>query len=674
MKIKGYLGLMSRQVQLVSLGETLHLHIGRAGSSFAKRKESISLLKISNSPKSRRGLGISNPRESRVTIWNTALRTLNLLEPKDKKKALLVVGINAFLGILDIAAVLVLGLVGALAISTVNGTSPGNRIESFLQLLNLEDNTSRSQVAVLGLIAAVVLTLKSVASLFLSRKILFFLSRRSATISKILISKLLGQEILKVRTRTIQESIFALTTGVGVVTINILGSSLILISDLFLIVAFGISLFIVDTIVAVSSLILFSSLGFTLYYLMSKKALQLGEEATRLNINSNDKIAEVISCYRELLVKNQRLLYAKKIGSMRLELAEASARLGFMGLVSKYVMEIGLVFGGLCIGAVQFITQPSTKAVAVIAVFLVSSARIAPAVLRIQTGVMNIKNHIGTARPTLELIENFMAEEDFKEDLESRVASTFNRNHERFKSTIEVRALSFSYPGQKNVAVNNISLQVSEGEFIGIVGPSGSGKSTFMDLLLGVLNPEHGEVYISDAPPTSVYSKWPGAVAYVPQDSNMINGSIKENVCLGYESDDIPDEYVEEVLEAVQLSEFLVLPSGIYTPIGEKGNKLSGGQRQRLGIARALITRPKMLLLDEATSSLDSLTENKIANYLYSIKGSLTMVVIAHRLSTVKNADKILYLKSGLLLGMGTFDELKNSLPDMNQQAKAMGL
>jgi ABC-type multidrug transport system fused ATPase/permease subunit len=587
---------------------------------------------------------------------------------------LFVVAINAFLGILDIAAVLVLGLVGALAISTVNGSSPGNRIESLLQILNLADNNPRSQVALLGLLAATVLTFKSVASLLLSRKILFFLSRRSAAISKILITKLLGQEILKVRNRTTQESIFALTTGVGVVTINILGSSLILISDLFLIVAFGISLFIVDTLVAVSSLILFLCIGMTLYYLMNKKALQLGEEATRLNIASNDKIGEVISCYRELLVKNQRLFYAKKIGSMRLGLAEASARLGFMGLVSKYVMEIGLVFGGLCIGAIQFLTQPSNRAVAVISVFLVSSARIAPAVLRIQTGMMNIKNHIGTARPTLDLIEEFVAEDPYIENVDNKRMTNFSRIHEDFKAKIDVRSISFAYPGRKNKAINEVSLRVSEGEFVGVVGPSGSGKSTFMDSLLGVINPDEGEVYISDAPPTQVYSKWPGAVAYVPQESNMINGTIKENVCLGFEPDEIPDQLVEEVLDAVQLGEFLLLPASIHSPIGERGTKLSGGQRQRLGIARALITRPKLLLLDEATSSLDSLTESKIANYLYSIKGSLTMIVVAHRLSTIKEADKILYFRSGLMLGMGTFQELKDSLPEMEQQAKAMGL
>ena len=599
---------------------------------------------------------------------------MNLLDAGDKKKAIFVVLINAFLGVLDIAAVLVLGLVGALAISTVNGSSPGSRIESFLQVVNLNDNSARSQVAALGLLAAIVLTFKSVASLYLSRKILFFLSRRSASISKILISKLLGQEILKIRTRTIQESIFALTTGVGVVTINILGSFLILISDLFLILAFGISLFIVDTIVAILSLILFSGLGFVLYYLMNKKAHELGEVATKLNIASNDKIGEVISCYRELLVKNQRLFYARTIGSMRLGLAEASARLGFMGLVSKYVMEIGLVFGGLCIGAVQFATQPSTKAVAVISIFLVSSARIAPAVLRVQTGMMNIKNHIGTARPTLDLIEEFVQEEKYQDKVESNKGSFFTRTHQNFKATIEVQSLSFGYPGQRDKAVTNVNLRVSEGEFVGVVGPSGSGKSTLLDLLLGVLNPDQGNVLISSERPTSVYSKWPGAVAYVPQESNMINGTVKENVCLGFEARDVSDELVEDVLEAVQLSEFLSQPLGIHASIGERGNKLSGGQRQRLGIARALITKPKLLLLDEATSALDSLTESRIANYLYSIKGSLTMIIVAHRLSTVKDADKIIYLKSGAVLGVGTFEELKVSLPDLKQQAKAMGL
>jgi ABC-type multidrug transport system fused ATPase/permease subunit len=207
-----------------------------------------------------------------------------------------------------------------------------------------------------------------------------------------------------------------------------------------------------------------------------------------------------------------------------------------------------------------------------------------------------------------------------------------------------------------------------------VVGPSGAGKSTLVDLLLGVLNTKHETISISGVDAGESIKKWPGAIGYVPQDSNFINGTVKENVCFGYDATEVPDEHVIKVLRAAQLEDILNLPEGINTFIGEQGSKLSGGQRQRLGIARALFTNPRLLILDEATSALDANTEAKLTEYLESLKGSLTLIVIAHRLSTVRSADRILYLEKGKVLGVGSFEELRNGLPEFNAQASAMGI
>jgi ABC-type bacteriocin/lantibiotic exporter with double-glycine peptidase domain len=195
-----------------------------------------------------------------------------------------------------------------------------------------------------------------------------------------------------------------------------------------------------------------------------------------------------------------------------------------------------------------------------------------------------------------------------------------------------------------------------------------------VDLLLGVVHPNRGVVEISGARPSQVIETWPGAIAYVPQETSIINGSIKDNICLGYSAADVPDEDVVELLIAVELNEFLSLPEGIHSSVGERGGKLSGGQKQRIGLARALFTRPKLLVLDEATSSLDATTEKKLTNYLLSLKGTLTMIVIAHRLSTVKDADRIIYINKGHIQGEGTFDEMRSTIKEFDDQAKAMGL
>jgi len=601
-------------------------------------------------------------------------RSLGILDNRDRKKAFLSVGIHASLGILDILAVIVFGLVGSLAVSGISSGQPGNRVESLLNFLKLSDNTLQFQVACLGLLASFCLLFKSVVSLYLSKRTLFFFSRRSALISQLLITRLLGQEILKVKGKTVQETIFAVTAGVQSVTVGILGSAAILVSDLFLIVAFSASLFVIDTLVALCSLTLFASIGIFLYLFMHKRAQTLGEVATRLNIESNNKIAEVVSCYRELLVKDRRGYYARDIGEMRLGIAEAGASLGMMTLLSKYVMEITMVAGGLFIGAVQFVQQPAARAVAVISIFLIASARIAPAILRAQTGLINIRNQIGSARPTLDLIEEYLDDNLYHQGGEYIASDFMESSHEYFLPSVSVRGVSFRYPDREKFAIKELNIDINPGEFVGIVGHSGSGKTTLVDLILGILTPTNGSVEISGRQPNEAFHLWPGAVAYVPQEVSIVSGSIKENICLGYNPDSVRDLEIEELIRVVRLEEILDLPEGIHTLAGEAGGKLSGGQRQRVGLARALFTNPKLLILDEATSALDATTEREVTSYLSAQIGRLTMIVVAHRLSTVIQADRLVYIKEGNVLGMGPFKNLRIQLPELDEQALSMGL
>lgn len=601
-------------------------------------------------------------------------RAASILERTDREKALLVIAIYAVLGLLDILAVLVFGLVGSLAVSGVSSNQPGERVGLVLRTLGIQDSSLQSQVSILGLLAASVLLFKSVASLYLSKRTLFFLSRRAAKISRRLIEKLLARDILVVRSRTIQETIFAVTTGVQSVTVSILGAALLLIADILLIVAFSASLFLVDTYVAILSLVLFSIVGILIYVVMHRKAKDLGEAATQLEIRSSDSISQVVSCYRELVVKDRRAYYSNQIGGMRLSIAEASANLTIMGLLSKYIMEITMVVGALVIGAVQFAAHPATRAVAVISIFLISSARIGPAVLRVQTGLVSIRANIGGAKPTLDLIEeNLTHEVEIHERIKGfKELSSFQ--HEGFDGSLTVENIDFSYPGAEKSALQNFTVSLKAGDFLGIVGPSGAGKSTLVDLILGILNPTKGTIKISGKSPKEAISSWTGAIAYVPQEVTIISGTIKENVCLGFDSREVPDKIVEDLLEVVGLGEFNELPEGIDSATGERGSKISGGQRQRLGIARALFTSPRFLVLDEATSSLDALTELNLSSHLNSLRGKLTLIVVAHRLSTIKEADNLVYLKNGAIVGTGNFDELRKKVTEFDFQAEAMGL
>jgi ABC-type multidrug transport system fused ATPase/permease subunit len=314
--------------------------------------------------------------------------------------------------------------------------------------------------------------------------------------------------------------------------------------------------------------------------------------------------------------------------------------------------------------------QDASHAVATLAIFLAAGSRIAPAVLRVQQGLVTLKGALGQARPTLDLIVDIGNTE-----VDNSLVDVLDVEHSGFEALIEVQNISMSYPNRDEPALKNVSFKIESGEFVAIVGPSGSGKTTLLDLILGLLVPDNGEVLISHEQPLNCISKWPGALAYVPQDVVIVSGSVADNVDLGFEKSLISDELISNALSLSMLDSLLLeLSEGSKSSVGERGNKLSGGQRQRLGIARALFTKPRILFLDEATSSLDGQTEREITESINSLKGNLTVVTIAHRLSTVRNADKVIYLDKGQVVSIGTFEEVRNQVADFDNQATLMGL
>jgi ABC-type multidrug transport system fused ATPase/permease subunit len=597
-------------------------------------------------------------------------RAIKVLSRSDRKKIAVVTALQILMGGLDLLGVLAIGLLGALAVTGSQATLPDSREGAALKLLNIENVPFQTQAIILGTSAVLLLVGRTILSIFFTRRVLFFLSRRGAKISAELISRLLSQPLLVVQSRTIQETVYAVTTGVERIVLQVIASTVMWIADLALLVIMILGLLVVDPITAISTLIVFLLVGYYLFRIMHLRAGNLGIENSRLNIKSNEKIVEVFSSYRESVVRNRRDYYAREIGALRYLLADTSAEIGFLPYVSKYVIETTVVVGAVLLGAVQFLLEDSTHAVTTLAVFLAAGTRIAPAVLRLQQGTIYIKNGLGVAAPTLSLIED-LGNAPITENIDDSVDVT----HEGFLPEIVLKDVSLTYPGKQSPAIANVNLTISAGTAVAFVGPSGAGKTTLIDILLGVLNPTKGHVLISGLPPLAAVAKWPGAVSYVPQDVVIAAGTIRENVALGYPVRKADEDLVIEALKVAQLDKFINdLPVGINTQVGERGANISGGQRQRLGIARAMFTHPQLLVLDEATSSLDGETEAIISEAIHDLRGSTTVVIIAHRLSTVRNADKVVYLCDGNILASGTFEEVREAVPDFDRQAKIMGL
>jgi ABC-type multidrug transport system fused ATPase/permease subunit len=571
---------------------------------------------------------------------------------------------------LDLIGVAIIGLLGALSVSGLQSLPVDSRIGLLLKKIGIDNLSFQQQCLILGISAALILVGRTILSILITRYILFFLSRSGAKISSGLVTRLLSQSLLTVQSRTIQEALFSVTVGVQVIVLQVLAMSAVLVSDISLLIILAIGLFVIDPITAVGTVFIFGMVGFSLYKLMHVKSAALGVMERTLNVKSNEKIVEIFSSFRESIVRNRKDYYAREIRNIRSELADTQAELGFMPFISKYVLESTIILGAMLISLVQFSLQDSSQAVGTIAVFLAAGTRIAPAVLRIQQGAIQIRQGLSTAQTTLDLSESMVGETDI-EDFDDQIHTA----HREFLPEIHCDKLSFTYPGNQKPAVSEISMHIKPGNFVAIVGPSGAGKTTLIDLLLGVLVPDAGTISISGVTPSEAVKKWRGAISYVPQDIALSNGTIRENVILGYPSISATDELVMAALRIAQLERFVRdSEAGLETFVGERGSRLSGGQRQRLGIARAMLTKPRLLVLDEATSSLDGETEADISLAINALRGSTTILMIAHRLSTVREADLVVYMEEGRIVSLGTFEEVRSAVPKFQIQAKLMGL
>jgi ABC-type multidrug transport system fused ATPase/permease subunit len=601
---------------------------------------------------------------------STFSRAVGILSKTDKRKLFFITVIQILLGVMDLLGVLAIGLLGTLSITGIQSSQPGSRVSSILELLGLSNSTFPTQAAVIGITAVSLLIGRTVLSIVFTRRILYFMSYRGAAISANLVARFLAQPLLVIQRWSTQEALFAVTRGVEIISLEVLALSVVLISDIALLVILITGLFIVDPITSVGTVIIFGLIALILYKLMHQRAEKIGSKSAALSIKSSEKISEVFSSYRESVVRNRRDFYAREIARTRFEFADARAEIGFMPYISKYVIETTVIVGAVLIGAVQFLMQDAAHAVATLAIFVAAGSRIAPAVLRIQQGSVTMKSSLGMAKPTLDLIE-FLGNEPLIENLDDEV----HTKHDGFSPSLNISNVSITYPENSEKALNNLNLQAEPGTVIAIVGPSGAGKTTLVDVLLGVLKPDTGMVHISGVTPLEAITKWPGAIAYVPQDVLVANGSIRENVALGYPNEVAADDLVNDAIKIASLFDFVAsLPEGLDTNLGERGAKVSGGQRQRIGIARALFTKPKLLVLDEATSALDGGTEESISTDIQNLKGSTTVVLIAHRLSTVRDADLVLYMDKGEIVARGTFEEVRNAVPNFDHQAKLMGL
>jgi ABC-type multidrug transport system fused ATPase/permease subunit len=602
-------------------------------------------------------------------LFFKTFQCFDLIQQKDKRKLFLIAVLQIFIGLLDLLGVALLGILASLVVNGINSSATNGLVLRALNLLNLDQKDFQFQAATLSLLAVVILLSRTFASIVLTKNIYRILGKISAKLTFNISSNLLSYDLASIERYRKQELIFSLTQGVQKITVEVIGQLVTMAADLASFIFLITALFTIDVygtlfIAAITMpAVIFS------HFRNRKIAENLGTRGGELTIRSNDFLSNILSAYREFHIRGLKNSVVHKLYKVRLELGEVNAQNSYLPFSTKYLSESLLVLTGVCLATFQLLRYDLSHAAVSLGIFLAAGGRLAPAALRIQQSLISLRSNLKFIAPTIELVKQFPP----KASLMTKIQSSDDNQRKDFSSDIQFNSVSYKVESPSKEILKSINIMIPKNTFVGLVGPSGSGKSTLLDLMMGVNSPTTGEILISGKKPIQVISENPGAIAYVPQMPAIISGSLYENISLQetFTSEEII--FMDELIQICELSD--IDPQGIEKRrLFEGGLNLSGGQRQRIGIARAMFTKPRILVLDEATSALDARIENLIVNEITRNRKDLTLVVAAHRLSTIRNATIIYYLDSGQIISSGNFEELKRDVPEFQYQAKLMNL
>lgn len=608
-------------------------------------------------------------RKSNQFFSSKFSESFRLFNRRQRKKLALLGIVQVLLSLIDIAAVGLLAVLGNLAVVGIQSRITSGSTYKLLERLNIATSSVQTQAVILGSLALGLMLIRSFASIAIIRVSLRGISASSARISSDLITKVFTASKIKSAGESSQEVLYSVTQGITLITIGIVGTFVSIIGDIGLVILMFIGIVLINPLIAVLSLIIFGVTIFVLSRNLHGRAVALGSETAVLNVKSNKLIMESVSLQTDMVIRNKMNYFANQISQIRSELMETNRELVFLPNISKYIFETTVLIGAFLLAGIEFVLFDAPTAVASLTLFMASGSRVIPALLRTQQGFMSIKTNLAAADSTLELVRRFEGR-----NLPQSDERAFEPNHPDFVPQIEICDGTFKFDGSNNFEISGLNLTLTKGEFVAVVGKSGAGKSTLLNLILGTEELTSGSIQISGMKPLEAIKRWSGSISYVPQNILLIDASIRENILLGYSSEEIPDAQIISFLTRLGLKDLLNRPHGLDAKVSDFNGGLSGGQIQRIGIARALVTEPKILILDEATSSLDAETESHVNAILESLRGKVTIIVVAHRLSTVQKADRLYWMENGKIVSSGTFNELRENNRDFETSVNLLGL
>jgi ATP-binding cassette subfamily C protein len=561
------------------------------------------------------------------------------------------------------------GAVGALALgSTVS--------IPFLDQLDIETDTLL--VGIL-LAAGAVFLVKTVLGIALARTTMLYLAKIETLYSIQVARSIFLGSLFHLRKQSRPEIEWAILRSTSVAFTGLLGQAMALVTEASLaILVFGF-LFVTDWQSAIA-VVLYFSLILAMFQIYSQRILtKAGSEFSQGSIAVNQAISNLTNAFREITVLSKTSVFMDSLAESRGQVARGTATSLYLGAIPRLIVEIGLIAGAIGFVALQYSRGDGLSSLVIFGVFLMGSLRMMSALLPLQRAFMAIKFDApgaAAAQDLLAELNGFVREEDVQQNSDpdsSHYSPTVARDKGGYG--VSLQNLSFEYDDAQDASpvLHNISLSITPGSVVAFIGPSGAGKSTLVDVILGLNQATSGAVECSGMVPLALRTLSPGSISYVPQKPGLVSGTIEQNIALGVPIEEINQVALWNAITAAKLTDLVTsLPDGVKSSLGKQSDSLSGGQIQRLGLARALYTRPRLLVLDEATSALDAETEAAISESLALLKGHTTLIVVAHRLSTVQRADVIHVLDEGRIIASGTFQELRKGSPLVKKYVQLM--
>jgi ABC-type multidrug transport system fused ATPase/permease subunit len=603
-------------------------------------------------------------------IWSS----LAFMTTKERFKWYLLLGLKALLSFLDLLGILVIGfVVTSTAIFLTSGSDP----ERVIEFAGIDFPAVNAQTLPLASAAVIFLFLtKAFLSIILTKKAAYFVAKIEARAARTIAEISFGGDLGDARKRSREEVMFAIQGGSPAAFNGLLNATNAFASEAMLFFVICVGFVFINPLATLAAIIYFGVIAFAIQYFVGSRMNIAGAISAERAIGANTAISDLLSVFREVLVLGKREKYIEDIYQARLSAAESAAAQTYLSGMPRHIIEASLLVGlGLFVLA-QALAGDVVKSAGTIGVFLSGGFRLTAALLPLQSALLVIKGVMPSAKTAQEIlslkrtIPGSASQPESKDSLDSSTA------HSAVAASpfgVKFDSVSFFYPDAEKPVLNNVSFEIKAGSQVAIMGPSGAGKSTIADLICKVVSPTTGEIHKTDLSGHEKRGQDFSRVSYVPQKPGLVSGSILENIALAEDLVEVDRVRALDALRLAHLEELISeLPEGIDTALGKLQDGLSGGQIQRLGLARALYTKPGLLVMDEATSALDAVSEAEIQKALDDMRGKVTVVLIAHRINTIQDADTVILIEKGEVRGSGTFRQLVANNPSVEQVVKLM--